>query len=455
MAERLIYVRGAQTILKNDLSGEEFLLLESGLDAVGQLLPHLELVDRWSVNRAQTGKTAAILREQGTRLALTIRLAGTNLNLSAVLRRRQSTNAGREDTAIDTRERALAGSCLTVISKMLAARGLPSEMLDVVATEIAELAVSEYLTDVCNLEIPTRELLQFLRMLSEESYENRPIAYGLLIDTTSGAKTRSPFPGDYRAKKKFKALTDGYRTALLVSRAGKVESLVDLARRARDVTGEHYYPDWTRDMALASREGRIGFSLTRQGDILVFEDGTLRLTYRRGRWQYWNHRHIIALMSAVARAQRVPPKLIQRVVRSIYRHSLNLSFKRSGGLFVLLKARYHLHEIVRQGDALGERKVGSPEEEFEEFLSDARLQDLDHSVVIELASLDGAVVLRNSGQILAYGAVLETKKPAGIKGTEGSRTKAAIGASHYGLAVKISADGDITFYRSGKELLRM
>ena len=69
--------------------------------------------------------------------------------------------------------------------------------------------------------------------------------------------------------------------------------------------------------------------------------------------------------------------------------------------------------------------------------------------------MDGAVVLDNSGRIRAYGAVLQPKKTGKLRGTEGSRTKAAIGASNYGLAVKISSDGDISVYYKGSEFIRV
>jgi DNA integrity scanning protein DisA with diadenylate cyclase activity len=65
------------------------------------------------------------------------------------------------------------------------------------------------------------------------------------------------------------------------------------------------------------------------------------------------------------------------------------------------------------------------------------------------------VVLANSGKILAYGAILQPKKVGRLRGSEGSRTKAAIGASNYGLALKISSDGDMTVYYKGEEFFRM
>jgi DNA integrity scanning protein DisA with diadenylate cyclase activity len=63
--------------------------------------------------------------------------------------------------------------------------------------------------------------------------------------------------------------------------------------------------------------------------------------------------------------------------------------------------------------------------------------------------------MANTGQILAYGAVLDPQRKGRVRAAEGSRTKAAIGASNYGLAIKVSSDGDITVYAAGKQLIKM
>jgi len=195
--------------------------------------------------------------------------------------------------------------------------------------------------------------------------------------------------------------------------------------------------------------------LSRQGDILVFDEGTLRFTYRYGRWQYWNHAHLVHLLRDRARAQRVPKKILGRVVNAIYRAALDVSFRRSGGLFVVLHNRKSLRDIARSGDAIGDPKRSATDLEFDTVIREHHIQSLPRVVVVELASLDGAIVLDNSGRIRAYGVVLQPKKAGRLRGTEGSRTKAAIGASKYGLAVKISSDGDITVYYESKEFIKM
>ena len=73
--------------------------------------------------------------------------------------------------------------------------------------------------------------------------------------------------------------------------------------------------------------------------------------------------------------------------------------------------------------------------------------DLDPSVLAALASLDGATVVDREGHLLAAGAIL--RHPANDdlqQGGEGARTTAALAASQFGLVLKVSEDGAITFF---------
>lgn len=120
---------------------------------------------------------------------------------------------------------------------------------------------------------------------------------------------------------------------------------------------------------------------------------------------------------------------------------------------MILRNRKNLRKIVKDGDAIGDSNRAGTDCEFDEILKSHTIQSLPRPVAVELASLDGAVVLNNSGGILAYGAALQPKKAGKLRGTEGSRTKAAIGVSNYGLAVKISSDGNISVYYGGSEFI--
>ncbi len=211
----------------------------------------------------------------------------------------------------------------------------------------------------------------------------------------------------------------------------------------------HYFPDWARPIAQASVEGRWGVSLTRSGEILVFDGGNLRFSYRFGSWQYWNHKHIEKLIQNVARVQKTPPAEVTKVVGGIYRAALDVAFRRTGALFVILKNSNHLRHIVRDGDAIMDERRPKLDRQLDEALTAQKLADLPPAVAAEIAALDGAVVMNNRGTILAYGAVLSPRRGGKLKGTEGSRTRAALGASNYGVAVKVSSDGDMKVYWRG------
>jgi hypothetical protein len=151
--------------------------------------------------------------------------------------------------------------------------------------------------------------------------------------------------------------------------------------------------------------------------------------------------------------QHVQTNVLPKVVRSIYRAALDVSFRHSGALFVLLRSRANKKKLVISDDGIGDKMRERIYRLFDASLGEANVRTISRAVLAELAGIDGGVVLDNAGRILAYGAVLKTSGK--FSPSEGSRTKAAISASRYGIAVKVSADGDITFYEGGRVFLQL
>jgi hypothetical protein len=323
--------------------------------------------------------------------------------------------------------------------------------LRAIGASFDEQIVAEHLQEHHQVSLPLSEVFEALHTLAEQTYENRALTFGCVIDPMHESGSSAVFPRDFLTAKKYRALSDGYRTAYEISPTGRVLGFVDLTQSdSRAIGRRHFYPKWAEPMASASLDQRCGIALSRQGDLLVFDEGTLRFTYRNGRWQYWNHAHLITLLRDRARAQHVRPSSLGKIVGDVYRVALDVSFRRAGALLVVLRNRHNLRKIVREGDAIGDHDREVTDVEFD-LAVQGRIGS--RSVMVELASLDGALVLDNSGRILAYGAVLRPRRTGRLRGSEGSRTKAAIGASHYGLSVKISSDGDITVYHGGTKFI--
>lgn len=432
--------------------------LESGLNAITRILPHVETVD-WSIgDGAQTGVSWENSKHLRIHVVLGIGTGQGHSVRCTVRRISVPHGVGHIQRTLDPREREICETIVAKLARVFGDRLAPDP--DTIASMqgiFEELVVADHLKAHHIIGLDPGRIFRALRRLAEQTYENKPLTFGCLVDSsrTGRASEVARFPDDWLSKKRFRALSDAYHTAYLVSSNGKLIKFLDLQRATPPAAPRNYFPEWCRDIALHSRDGRVGFALTRHGDLLVFDGGTLRFRYRFGIWQYWNHSHLVDLLKNSARVQKVPRKIIPRVANALYRAALDVSFRRTGGMFVVLRNRQRIDQLVRAADRVGHVVRSELNAEFDEALPGSHIQSIPRSVVVELAALDGAVVLSNQGEVLAYGAVLNPLRKGNADAEEGSRTKAAIGASYYGLAVKVSSDGDIILYVKGKKFIKV
>lgn len=432
--------------------GLEF--IEYALKALTRILPHVE-VAKWKEDGAEEPVT---VWTSSKRKEIRITLAANWRSLTTTVKRRQLPATGSiAKRTLDSREYDICKSIQIRTSEILKSKptSIGETTFRAISRTFDENIVARHLETHLGLSLSVSSIFSELHKLSEQTYENKSLTFGCILEPRPNGSDKGSFPDHFLRTKKYKALSDGFRTVYRISPSGNVLGFIDLPDQYTPLTEKHYFPEWAKFLASASRSGRCGIALSRQGDILVFDNGTLRFTYRYGRWQYWNHSHIVNLLRDRAKAQRVPKNVLGSVVNTIYRAALDISFRRSGGLFVVLHNKNDLGGLAKSADRLGDAHRPESDREFDTILRKHKAQSLARAVLVELASLDGAVVLANSGLILAYGAVLQPKKAGNLKGTEGSRTKAAIGASNYGLAIKISSDGGITVYFEGKEFLNI
>src|SRR5216684_3746731 len=439
--------------------GVEF--MEHAVGAFQRILPHVELTGWKQVEWKRRESVWVDARRREIRVTIPVgesEIADSGSLTTTVKRRRIAVAAQAASRTLDVREFDICKRIAIRIAEIV--EGQPSTISGATMRSIRdsfdEDIVAQHLEHHHSLEMSVATLFTDLHTLSEQTYENRSLSFGCVIDSdqkdTAG---EARFPRDFLAVKKYKAISDGYHTAYYVSKNGRILDFLDLeTSETRQLTYRNNFPDWAEPLARNSRGARYGIALSRQGDILVFDGGNLRFTHRNGRWQYWNHNHIVNLLCDRAKAPRVPPKVVSNVVGTVYVGALDVSFRRSGGLFVILHNRHNLRQIVRSGDAIGDPKRSNSDRDFDRILMGRKIQTLRPMIVVELAALDGAIVLSNKGEILAYGAILNPKKAGQLRGTEGSRTKAAIGASNYGLTIKVSSDGDIDVFHGGKAFMQ-
>ncbi len=312
-------------------------------------------------------------------------------------------------------------------------------------------AASLTLADMMSLPVERiSSYFKFLRSISGETYENQRLSYGLILSGTQRQGTSAVLGFD---NKRFKRLTDGFSTALLLDRNGGILDLVALAPSRERKNSALGRPWWLAALAdTAHQRESLGVALTRGGDILVVHRRELLFSQRAGEWRVWRHKAILGTIAELwhPRGDSSP---LPKVLRMLYRVALDLSFRRSGGLLIVVENRAKLSRLVDSpSDIMNSAQRAEADKALDRSLSGKRIQDIDRRIVADLASLDGALVIDRSGMLLAYGAMVTSKKKTGA---QGSRTRAAMGASRLGLAIKVSSDGGIAVYRKGKEVLAL
>lgn len=316
-------------------------------------------------------------------------------------------------------------------------------------SEFGFRSVATFVNRLAHLEFDSLQLLHFLRSLGAQTYENQRIAYGIILtdEERDGESFLTAFDN-----KRIKRLTDGYSTALVLSRTGAVIGLASLPPPPEVGDAARRRPLWLGPLAHeAHRRNAVGVALTRGGDLFVTERGRLRLSLRAGQWRLWRHRIIIDFMKGLWHSQGRSSQLAE-VVSHLFQVALDLSFRRSGGLLVVASSRRAASELVASPrDLLGSEDRSGVEASLDGSLAERVVHGLDRRVVADLASLDGAVVVDRTGRLLAYGAMVKSSR----RHEQGARTRASVAASRSGLAIKVSSDGDISIYRNGEEYLRL
>lgn len=315
--------------------------------------------------------------------------------------------------------------------------------------EFGTLAVAAEIRLRADLEESPVGVIRFLRSLAQESYENQRISYGVILSAdVTGFDSFSEAFDNKRAKR----LTDGFSTALILDARLRIAGYAALA--IPDHEGERLprRPWWCSGLATAShRLNGIGIVLVRSGDMLVVHNGRLLFSLRAGKWRIWSHAAILGRMESAWNGRGHPGE-IRRLLRYLYHVALDLSFRRSGGLLIIMARRERLAVLLSsRTDQVGARGRGAAEKALDRMLESNRLQNIDRRIVTDLASLDGALVVDRSGRTLAYGAMTRTAGGA----RQGARARAAIASSREGLAIKVSSDGNISLFARGESVMEL
>jgi hypothetical protein len=311
------------------------------------------------------------------------------------------------------------------------------------------------------------EAIAVLRTSALTTYENRRIATGALLlgPTPDPHHVRPAAPAHplrYTAAlthaRSFHRLSDGLTTLALVDQAGDLVDLVDVQQWAAPyVTRSVPVPSPARYAAhsRATLGGHLCLLLTATGEMKMFADGVQVLRFLDGRWR---------ITDAVVKYQRWRQSLPHApLADTLFVTALNLAEERRGGLLVVLDDPRAADRLIAATDLVRATPSQPPapgqtsKAHFHYLLRDKDVRTLPTTLLETIARIDGALLVDTDAHVLAFGALIQApavpdRPPAPL---EGGRATAALAASRFGHALKISEDGLISFYHHGTHVWDM
>jgi DNA integrity scanning protein DisA with diadenylate cyclase activity len=306
------------------------------------------------------------------------------------------------------------------------------------------------------------DAIQVLRQSSLITYENRRVSTGVILIGSGDDPYHTlpelprgalPYTSALVSIKSFHRLCDGLHTVFLVDRSGMLLDLVDIEQFSTACSGA-MLPAPTasryRPHSLATLQGgHICLVLTPNGEIKVFARGAQVFQFLEGRWRLTDTAEKYhEFRRAVGEA---------RLAERLFSVALDLAENRRGALFVLLdrsRSEDPLPHLIAPGDFLEDAAEATAKGQVHYLLRCKRVLELEPNVLQSIAQVDGGIVMDRGGWLLAFGAILRTGGEPMVA-LDGGRTTAALHASRFGLTLKVSEDGFISFYRAGELVWEM
>lgn len=285
------------------------------------------------------------------------------------------------------------------------------------------------------------KIINIFTSLSQETYEGHHISYAVAISEKSNGDHEIGFE-DIIKEDFGKILTNSIDSLLCLDKECRLLSHMHIENiNQKNNFKECYYPLRFEKLANQSlKEKLLVFVLTRDGEILIFKEGNLIFSKRRGRWTYYLHNILIKQMGRIIDIE---------LKRSIYSTILDASFSKGGACIAVVNKKGNLKGLYDEKNFIGNNNDSPLKSKccyrlILKHQKTLKFHQLSRILRLELSSMDGAVILEKNGTVIAVGAIINIDD-GNI--SEGGRTAAAKGLAKKGIAIKVSNDGYIRAFK--------
>ena len=305
---------------------------------------------------------------------------------------------------------------------------------------IQEALVEKWLTDH-SAEVDWKRVLKYVHYLRYRTCANAPVTMNLVFSEGAGI---GDLDEDAFNKKIDRIATSSFtfvRSDFQVRSISYEEiSWSQIVNTSADST----YPQFLHPFfCLLNDDPNARFSLhiTENRDVLIMDRTGVIAASRKGMWRIYD---CVPFQEAIGDAVGH-----ESVACTFLSMLFDLSFRRHGGLLIYDPESVVLNHVINRESLLSEMR-NTKLQMIENVVRGVNFRENGNPfgrkrrILIELSSIDGAIIFNNDG-ILAIGALVEQHPEVGSH--VGARTTAAVSALKWGgIPAKISSDGDVSIY---------
>lgn len=317
------------------------------------------------------------------------------------------------------------------------------------------------------------EIIRELKIWSQKTYEGQKVPFGFIIDFNAKKTTSKENYVNFLKNEHSAVFTDGVFSAVLLDSFGNIHEYVELSKHntVKDIVP--LAPTRFLNFANQCTKKKIGIVSLSNGNILLFREKQLIFAYTNGHWvaydwaKYFRFSLYGYFNEQIYTTYGISKDDLILLSKTIYVSMLDVSLAHSGGCIAVIdftKKKNKLNallcnclletkfsqEFLNATGTKGEKLIekNSVIKNFVGIKNPKSFQCLKNKLRAELMKLDGATILTPSGEIKASGAILSVK--SGSEG--GGRLSATKSLSGFGLAIKISEDGEISGYKNNRKI---
>lgn len=367
---------------------------------------------------------------------------------------------------------ALSDHKNSIENELQAQRALPKLTKD--AKRQPAKIEEEKVASMAVLERKQREtlycILSRMDQWAQKTYEGKHMPFGVIVNRklpTSSTFDYITFLGqNYSA-----TISDGLFSCVEVYADGSFDRHIPSNSLQNNL---YTIPYPHKGFAQECCNGKVGILLTTEGDIIIISDQKMIYSKHNGRWTH--NQFDLATCVLVEHLSAISENSRMDAAQSILSTLIDVSYSHGGACLAiaeknppdpdLLRMTYPMlldkedRLIVESAVSMSAAKALQPNEKETDSFRITVLRHLIGQNRIfhalnaylrrELLEMDGSLILGSDGLIHAVASIVNTN---GASVMSGARTTAAIRLSMFGLAIKVSQDGYMTFYKQGKEIL--